>query len=168
MIRPVALWRPMTLADLPAVERMAGLVHPGFFEAPEIFAERRALYPKGTLLLEVDDKPAGYVLSHPWRARQLPALNSLLTALPEDADTYYIHDLALLERARGTGAAGAVVQRLADWARSEAFPTMSLVAVNGSIGFWQRQGFAPVEAPELAGKLASYEEAACFMVRPLP
>lgn len=167
MIRPVARWRPMTLADLDAVETIATHVHPGFFEAPEVFAERQVLYPKGTLLLEVDDKPAGYILSHPWRFRQLPALNSLLAEIPQDADTYYLHDLALLPRARGTGAAGAVVERLTQWARNEGFPTMTLVAVNGSLGFWEKQGFMPIDAPELAEKLASYEDAARFMVKML-
>ena len=167
MIRPVAHWRPLAPADLPAVETIAAKVHPDFFESPEVFAERRALYPKGTLLLDVDDKPAGYVLSHPWHFRSLPALNSLLGAIPRDADTYYIHDLALLPRARGTGAAGAIVQRLTDWAGNEGFPTMSLVAVNGSVGFWEKQGFVPIDAPELAEKLASYEDAARFMVKTL-
>ena len=37
-------------------------------------------------LLELGDRPAGYVLSHPWRYGSLPALNAPLGALPADAD----------------------------------------------------------------------------------
>jgi hypothetical protein len=44
---------------------------------------------------------------------------------------------------------------------------MSLVAVNGSRGFWHRQGFAAVAVPELSAKLLSYEAEAAFMVREL-
>ncbi|MBI4047465.1 MAG: GNAT family N-acetyltransferase [Devosia nanyangense] len=160
-------WRPMAAGDLAAVEAIAAQVHPGFFEAPEVFAERQALYPLGTHLLEIDGAPSGYMLSHPWRFRRLPALNSLLETIPAEADTYYIHDLALLPTARGTGAAGKIVAQLTELACEKGFATMSLVAVNGSLGFWRKQGFMPIDAPELAEKLASYEDAARFMVKSL-
>lgn len=164
---PPATWRPLLPEDLAAVEAIAGVVHPDFFEAPAIFAERQRLYPAGTHLLEIDGTPAGYVLSHPFRLNTLPALNALLGAVPEGADTYYLHDLALLPMARGTGAAGAIVGQLAGHARATGFASMSLVAVNGSRGFWERQGFAVADAPMLAGKLASYEDAARYMIRRL-
>jgi hypothetical protein len=44
---------------------------------------------------------------------------------------------------------------------------VSLVAVNGSRPFWHKHGFRAVQAPELAEKLQSYEEAARLMVKPL-
>ena len=77
------------------------------------------------------------------------------------------YDLALLPTARGTGAAGMIVAQLTELAREKGFATMSLVAVNGSLGFWRKQGFMPIDAPELAEKLASYEDAARFMVKSL-
>ena len=160
-------WRALTTLDLPAVEAIAAAVHPDFPEDAMVLAERQLLYPAGTRLLELGGVPSGYVLTHPWRFRQLPALNSLLGAIPADADTYYLHDLALLPTARGTGAAGAVVTDIISYAHSEGFATMSLVAVNGSVPFWRRHGFVVAEAPELAHKLLSYEDAARFMVRPL-
>ncbi|WP_284341468.1 GNAT family N-acetyltransferase [Devosia nitrariae] len=165
MITSLAAWRPLTPADLSAVEAIAADVHPDFFEEPAVFAERQRLYPKGTHILEAGGAPCGYVLSHPWRIASLPSLNSLLGSLPEDADTYYLHDLALLTRARGTGAAGRIVADLVAHARSEGFASMSLVAVNASQAFWERHGFAAKESPALAGKLESYEQSARFMVR---
>lgn len=167
MTGPKPVWRPLTAEDLPAVEAIAGIVHPGFFEAPEIFAERLALHPAGTLLLEGKEGPLGYVLSHPWRHGALPALNVLLGAIPKDADSYYIHDLALLPGARGSGAGAAAVALLADHARALGLSRMGLVAVNASQGFWARQGFAVLEAPELAEKLLSYELEARYMARAL-
>lgn len=159
----MAIWRPLASDDIAAVSKIAAAVHPGFFEEDAVFADRVALAPQGCWLLEADEGPLGYVLSHPWRLGDIPALNTTLGSLPVPADTFYIHDLALLRDARGTGAAGRIVETLI--ATAVPCPTMSLVAVNGSLPFWSRFGFAPVDAPELAGKLESYDGAARYMVR---
>lgn len=158
-------WRTLTTLDLPALEAIASAVHPAFPEDAAVFAERQRLYPDGTRLLEVDGVPSGYLLSHPWRFKDLPALNSLLGSIPADADTYYVHDLALLPAARGTGAAAMIVGEILRHARARGFVSVSLVAVNGSLPFWYKHGFRVVAAPELAEKLASYEDAARFMVK---
>ncbi|MCW5720912.1 MAG: GNAT family N-acetyltransferase [Devosia sp.] len=160
-------WRAMSGYDLDAVFDIANRVHPGFFEAREVLAERQLLYRNGCYLLEVAEKPAGYVLSHPWTHGSLPALNALLGALPENADSFYVHDLALLPLTRGLGAAGHMVEALTKHAGAMGFASMSLVAVNGSIPFWQRQGFAAEERPELADKLQSYEADARYMTKAL-
>jgi GNAT superfamily N-acetyltransferase len=161
------LWRQMTAEDLPVVDAIAAVVHPSFPEDRAVFAERQALYPQGTRLLELDEVASGYILSHPWRFGVLPALNSLLGAIPQDADTYYLHDLALLDRARGTGAAAKIVGDILRHATAAGFRTASLVAVNGSVPFWYKHGFRRQNSPELAEKLASYEDAAAFMVKQL-
>lgn len=161
------IWRAMTVADLSAVEAIAGAVHPGFFEQPAVFAERLRLYPQGVRLLDNDGIPLGYVLSHPFRFGGLPSLNSLLETLPEHPDTYYIHDLALLPEARGRGAASAVTKYLIAHATGQGLPSASLVALTSSQRFWIRHGFAEVEAPHLGAKLVSYEEGARYMVRAL-
>jgi ribosomal protein S18 acetylase RimI-like enzyme len=164
---PGVAWRALTGYDLGAVEAIAAEVHPSFYEAPEVLAERQRLYRNGAYLLEIGERPAGYVLSHPWRLGSLPALNSLLGELPAGSDTYYIHDLALLPVARRIGAASFIVDALAKHAAAHGFATMSLVAVNASQGFWERHGFAVEDRPELAEKLKSYEDTARLMVRRL-
>ena len=113
------------------------------------------------------ERPVGYVLSHPWRSASIPALNALIGALPEDADTYYLHDLALLPLARRMGAAQFMITALGKHAVAQGFATMSLVAVNGSEGFWARRGFVPNNIPELTGKLLGYEAGARYMVKSL-
>jgi GNAT superfamily N-acetyltransferase len=164
---PGVAWRTMTGYDLGAVEQIAGVVHPGFHEAADVLAERQRLYHHGAYMLEVNERPAGYVLSHPWASGTLPALNTLLGELPGASDTYYIHDLALLPVARRIGAATYITNALAKHARAHGFPTMTLVAVNGSQGFWERHDFAVEDRPDLTQKLASYEDAARLMVRRL-
>ena len=156
-------WRAMTMLDLPSVEAIAAAVHPQFPEDGAVFAERQRLYPEGTRLLELDGVPSGYIVSHPWRERTPPALNALLGAIPPDADTFYLHDLALLNPARGTGAAAMIVGDILRHARKEGFPAVSLVAVNSSFPFWFKHGFREVDAPELTAHLRSYEAAARLM-----
>lgn len=161
------IWRAMTGYDLEAVQEIADTVHPDFYEAPEVLAERQRLYRNGCYLLELGDKPAGYVLSHPWHHGSLPALNAPLGQLPADADTYYIHDLALLPVTRRVGAASSIVSALTKHAKAEGYPTMSLVAVNGSLPFWERHGFVVTDLSELYGKLLTYDDAAQYMVKRL-
>ena len=157
---PDVAWRPMRPADLATVEPLGNAIHQDHPEDPAIFAERLALCPEGCFVLDGPGGLAGYIISHPWRLGQPPALNTLLGALPGDADTWYIHDLALHPNARGTGAAATIIAILA---RAANLPTMSLIAVGRSPAFWARQGFRPAPLP--AGKLASYGAGASHMVR---
>ncbi len=150
----------MRAADLHAVNRIADQVHPDFPESEAIPAERLALYPAGCLALEMHGDLMGYAVSHPWHDGNPSALNSLLGRLPANPATYYVHDLALLPVARSTGAAGAAVGLLVAQAAREALPSMTLVAVNNSAGFWQRHGFRVASAAP-----ASYGADARIMVR---
>lgn len=161
-------WREMRETDLPAVARVAAIVHPLYPEEDAVFAERLRLYPSGSRVL-IDDAGAvlGYVVSHPWLRGAIPALDSLLGALPPAADTYYIHDIALAPAARGQGAAQSAVAALAEHAARTGFATMSIVAIAGTQGFWEKQGFRAVELPALAAKLASYDPSARYMSRAL-
>jgi GNAT superfamily N-acetyltransferase len=159
-------WRPMTEGDLDAVERIAGIAHPGFFERREVLAEKRRLYPAGAWLCEREDEARGYFITHPWHQDAIPPLDAMLVVIPE-SDTYYFHDLALLPDARGTGAASRAVEIALSHAAEAGYGSASLVAVNDSIAFWGRQGFAVVEAPQLADKLHAYEPAARLMQRTL-
>jgi GNAT superfamily N-acetyltransferase len=157
----------MTAEDLSAVSQLATRIHPAFPEDDAVFAERLRLYPDGCRVFGRGPDVEAYVVGHPWRQFEPPALNSLLGELPAAPSTFYIHDLALAPDIRGIGAAPESVAQLADCARSERLPTMSLVAVNGSAVFWRRQGFETVRVPELAEKLRTYDNDAQFMVRDL-
>jgi GNAT superfamily N-acetyltransferase len=160
-------WRQMVAADLRRVEEIGEAVHAAYPEDPEVFAERLALFPVGCHVLERAGGLAGYVISHPWRSGAPPALNARLGGLPEPAGCYYIHDLALLPPARGRGVARRVVRALGVMAFSLGLPEVALVAVGGSEGFWRAQGFVAQDLPELADKLASYDEGARYMRRRL-
>lgn len=155
----------MTAADLPEVERLGNAIHLDHPEDEAVFAERLRLCPQGCHVLAGPEGIAGYIISHPWHADSPPPLNTLLAALPAPPGTWYIHDLALHPSARGTGAAQAILARIAALAAAAGAPRIDLVAVGQSPAFWARQGFHPHPWP--AGKGNSYGPTARFMVRPL-
>jgi GNAT superfamily N-acetyltransferase len=157
----------MQLQDLDAVVAIAGQVHPLFPEERYVFANKLDLHPAGALVLEHAGRPAGYCFALPWHGVQPPALNTLLDAISPGADALYLHDLALLPAARGTGAGAAAVDMLLAHARRLSLARCFLVAVNGSVPFWSRLGFAVCAAPAMQARLASYGADARLMVRPL-
>lgn len=149
--RPGAMdgWRPMTAADLPAVDRIAQRVHVNFPEPVETFANRLALYPQGCLALERDGRVVGYMVAHPWpRADPPPGLGAIWDALPA-ADSLYLHDVALLPDARGMGAGADALGRLFGIARAAGLMHIWLTAVDGADSYWAAKGFraAAQDAP---------------------
>jgi len=156
----------MTEADIAPAHALSEIVHPGYPEDLAIFTERLRLYPAGCFVLDNEREIAGYALSHPFVKDRAPALNSLLHALPESCDTYYIHDIALAACARNTGAGAAIVESLRAQARAGGFDAICLVAVNNSAAFWQRQGFVTQDAASLRDKLASYGAGSVYMRGP--
>ncbi|WP_112663119.1 GNAT family N-acetyltransferase [Microvirga flavescens] len=160
-------WRLMEEKDLPGVIRAADAIHAAYPEDDAVFIERLRLYPGGCHVLATDGDIAGYMLSHPWRFGEPPALNSPLSELPRSATTYYIHDIALLPEGQGRGHAVEAVERAIAQARHEGIGNVSLVAVNNSGAFWARRGFEEFSSPALAAKLESYGADAKFMTRRL-
>jgi ribosomal protein S18 acetylase RimI-like enzyme len=160
-----AHWRAMAAVDLPAVEQVADIVHPAYPEAAEVFAERLRLYPAGCCVLDGQSGILGYAIGHPWLFGEPPSLGALLGRLPAAADTFYIHDVALLLPAQGCGFGNAIVQRLWTRARAEKLDELSLVSVGGSQAFWEKLGFRVVEQAAIRTRLLPYGAASSFMAR---
>mgnify|MGYP005985210897 CR=1 FL=1 len=158
-------WRHMRAQDIGRVTIVANFIHRDFFEDEAVFRDRFELYPAGCFVFARGDEILGYGISHPWKLDAVPALNAVLGKLPEDASTYYLHDIAILPAARPAGAATRVVELMAAQAEADGFLTMALVAVNGSRGFWEKLGFVTRDLAELAEKLKTYSEDALYMVR---
>ena len=157
----------MQRADIPDLMAIAAVAHPSLPEGETVFAERLRLFPTGCrTLVGIDGRMHGYVLSHAWRDATPVPLDTLLAALPPLPTALYLHDLALLPTARGTGAAGEVVLYLLELARGLGLRSVSLIAVGSSVGFWGRQGFEALGAVA-SSELQGYGEDAMFMVHPL-
>lgn len=164
---PDLTWRPMMEGDLDGVVAVARVAFPNHPEDRACFAERLGLNPDGCFVLDGPEGVRGYLVAYPWRREAAPALNSLIGAVPDDADVLYLHDLALDPRARGAGHARPIVERLARQAAADGWPAIALVAVNEAAAFWKGLGFQPVDSPALRTKLASYGPDARYMIRRL-
>ena len=151
----------MSTADIDAVHDVSRIVHPTLPEDRSVFANRLDLYSRGMRVLDVDGAVSGYCVAHPWRRDAPLPLDRLIERLPNAPDTYYLHDLALLPRARGLGFARPVIEHIRAEASASGLPEISLIAVGGSAPFWERLGFR--EATAKAGKLAGYGEDARFL-----
>lgn len=95
-------------------------------------------------------------------------LDSLLRALPDRPATFYIHDTALMPALRGTGAARAKIQTIAERASALGLPTLSLATIEEAADFWRASEFLETPVSTTAqGALRSYGKNARFMTRPV-
>jgi GNAT superfamily N-acetyltransferase len=160
-------WRPASTPDLDAVRHIADRIHPELPERPEILAEKLALFAEGCFILAHDAAIFGYAIAHPWRLKQIPPLDTFLTALPPAPDCLFVHDVAVLPEARGHGAAAMLVAILTRIAKKHDLPRLALVSVYGTDVLWAGYGFKPAPDKALRTALAAYGESAKYMIRKL-
>ena len=89
--------RPLRLDDMAAAAALQNAVYaPLYHEPAEILASRVIAAPRLCWGAFAGEALIAYILSHPWPAGTVPALNSLLGAIPQGVTNWYLHDLALL------------------------------------------------------------------------
>ncbi|KAK4151604.1 acyl-CoA N-acyltransferase [Chaetomidium leptoderma] len=160
----MATWRPMTENDIAGVMRVADEIHRDLPEHEAVLRERLKLFPQGCMVLVDAEDVGGYVVSFPICRGKPPALNDMLGEIPLDADQYYLHDLAILPRFRGRGAAAECVREILRVAGR--YSTTCLISVYGTVPFWGRFGFAPeVVDMGMEEKLRGYGADATYLTR---
>jgi ribosomal protein S18 acetylase RimI-like enzyme len=159
--------RPMREADLHAVLAVQAACYPPPMQEPEAVVLQRLRAAPATVLVAGDAAGVcAYVFAYPSRLGAVTPLGAgFAPAL--DADTLYIHDLAVAPRALGRGLARGLVASLL--ARAAALPYAALVAVQGTRGFWEAQGFTVRDPGQGSARaLASYPAGALYMARVEP
>jgi GNAT superfamily N-acetyltransferase len=157
-------WRPATADDLSTIDHIADRIHTGLPERPEVFAEKRRLFPRGCRALQLDGKVIGYGFAHPWMLFDVPSLDTFLEKLPANADCLYLHDVVVLPEYRGQGATAYFVKLMEAEAYGLGIQTLALVSVYETHPMWAKYGFAIVETTALSAKLESYGPTAKYMV----
>lgn len=161
--------RPVHPDDLDAVLRVqAACYPPPMQEAAEVvMARMRAAGPTCVVALDAAGVCA-YLFAYPGKRGSVTPLGAGFDPVP-DADTLYLHDLALAPRAHGRGLARRLVEHLLAQARQRGATWSALVAVQDSAAFWSALGYHPAEldAPDARAALASYPGAARYMLRRL-
>jgi len=164
MPSPVTV-RPMLPADLDAVLRVQAACYPPAMQEAAAVVKARLDAAAATCLAASDaDGVCGYLFAYPSRLGRVTDLGAPFGIAP-DADTLYLHDLAVAPRALGRGLARALVEHLLDLGRGLDLPHAALVSVQDSTRFWNGFGFE-ARATSDAG-LFTYPPGAVYMSRPL-
>ncbi|BDT59384.1 acetyltransferase [Massilia varians] len=161
--------RAMRPADLDAILAVqAACYPPAMQEAAGVVLARMALAGDSCVLAEDEDGVCAYLFAYPSRLGKVTPLGAQFDPAA-DADTLYLHDLAVAPRAHGRGLARSLVSHLLAQARRQGFSASALVSVQDTAAFWSGLGYRVAEADGPAGRaaLASYPGQARYMVRAL-
>ena len=141
--------RALHLSDLDAVMHIQARCYIDIEpERREVMASKLAIKGHNCLVIEGPTGIAGYLICHPWELNNLPALDVIQTRIPAGAACFYLHDLAIDPDARGLRLAQRLVQQALRDARDQGFSRAALVAIQGSVPFWQTFGFTD-HSPQL-------------------
>jgi GNAT superfamily N-acetyltransferase len=156
---------PMHESDLDAVLAVqAACYPPAMQEAADVVLGRMRASPDTVLVARAGAGVEGYLFAYPARRGKVTPLGGAF-ALPPDADTLYLHDLAVAPRVAGQGVARRLVGRVLAHGAGRGLAWSALVSVQDSRRFWESMGYACV--PIGAGTLAGYPPDALYMTRRL-
>ncbi|WP_374435476.1 GNAT family N-acetyltransferase [Inhella sp.] len=163
--------RQLTAADLPALLRTQAACYGAGFNEPEaVFAQRLQQSPQSAWCVDDAARPgelAAYLLGYPSRIGQITALHGSFEPVAQP-DCLYLHDLAVSPTCQGQALGLRLVQHA--WGQATqlwGLRRSALVAVQGSLPFWQRLGYEVLELrePEHLSLLAAYGAEARYCVR---
>lgn len=161
--------RPMTPADLPGVLAVqAACYEPAYHEPHAAFHAKLMQCADSCWVVAQDASVAAYLVCLPVTDVTLPALHQTDWRRPQRATALYVHDLAVSPTLRGSGAASRLIEQAIQSAQASGLSRLVLVAVQGSVPFWQRHGFddARLPAAKRPAGLQTFGAAATFMTRP--
>lgn len=160
------MFRAITTADWPAIMQIQQQSYPAMLhESLAVLQSKQQLAPSSCRVFANNNGVHAYCFAHPGCAGEPAPLNeTTATTLLANANTLYIHDIAVAPAARGQQLAQLALRQLVSIAEQQQLASLSLVAVNGAANYWQRLGFVPYP---IAKSLRAYGESATYMVRSL-
>ena len=158
----IPYWEPCRRENLDAMAAIEEEIHAAMRERRAVQEEKVALFPRGCFCLHMGDGIVGYAVSNPWRLHESPPLDTFLKALPVPATCLYVHDVAILPKARGFRSAATLLELLEALAKEEGLPAIALTSVYGTEGFWASLGF---ERSRAHGADRSYGDGAVYMTK---
>jgi ribosomal protein S18 acetylase RimI-like enzyme len=141
--------RSLTAADLPSIRALEAEAYvESLLVSDEAFLRLIHLFPAGAIGAFDADGLCGFIFGLPLTAGTTLDLREPLDRIPEGADTFYVHDIAVARRCRGRGVGRSLATRLLEVARAGRFTRAELVSVQGSAPFWEKLGFSVVRECE--------------------
>jgi GNAT superfamily N-acetyltransferase len=90
------------------------------------------------------DRMIGYIFFHPYKNQTVKPLDSGLVLTGKE-DCMYLHEIAVLPQHRAQGIPGRLIDAFDKVSGQYRMKDQSLVSVQGSMGFWKKQGFEVVK-----------------------
>ena len=131
-----------------------------------MFSRRVARPANCSLVLGRDGQVCAYLAACRSALGKVTPLHSDFEAVPQ-ADTLYLHDMAVLPTCAGQGLAQALLKSGWDHAAEQGLRHTALVSVPDSQTEWERHGYAqqPLGDAAQRERLASYGAGAVYMAR---
>ncbi|HAU57376.1 MAG TPA: GNAT family N-acetyltransferase [Comamonadaceae bacterium] len=161
--------RALTVDDLPGLLAVQHACYgEGFIEGAEVFARRLANPAQCSLVLEEGGRVCAYLAAYDSVLGKVTPLHGDFEVVPQ-ADTLYLHDMAVLPQLAGRGLARALLEPLWRQAQARSLRQSALLSVQCSRGFWERHGYAaqPLHDAMQRQRLAAYGAGTVYMVRGL-
>jgi GNAT superfamily N-acetyltransferase len=136
----------------------------GLSEERTALESRVRVSPATCFVLDVEQRPAGYLLAMPYPMFEYPDLTRA-EEIAFHSRNLHLHDLVIAENLRGQGLAKRLLRHLTATAGSHDYEQISLVAVAGSETFWSANGFTVHPGVKPAG---SYGANSVYMSRAVP
>lgn len=164
----MTMWVPraLQLADLPGLEAVQRACYgDAFIEDRDVFARRIASAANCSLALSHEGRLCAYLAAYRSVRAKVTPLNGDFQAIAQ-ADTLYLHDMAVMPAHAGRGIAHVLLECMREMARAEGLHYSGLVSVQGSQTYWERKGYVVHAVTDEAQRahLASYGDDAVYML----
>jgi ribosomal protein S18 acetylase RimI-like enzyme len=161
--------RAMELRDITAVICIQAEAYiDEILESDEVILARFQQVPDTSWIVECDGEVCGYLVGYLSATGEVSPWGFEFEHKSQ-ADTLYLHDLAIGKSAAGLGFGPLLVAYALEQAKTKALTDVALVSVQNSKTFWEKLGFIEYEDLHKAQleNLASYAGPAFYMTRSL-
>lgn len=160
------LIRPEDLDDVMRIQAQA--YSDEILETREVMRARLDSVANTSWVVECNGQVYAYLLAYLSCAKQVTPWGKPLLH-QDNADTFYLHDLAISDAARGFRLGPWLVERVLAQLVGSNLRHAALVSVQGTQGFWEKLGFvAELSLPDPQQvNLQTYNSSAVYMARPL-
>lgn len=162
-------FRLMNQTDVPAVLAIQAQCYPVHLLEDEVTIRDR-LYsaPDSTWVAADKSKVCAYLAAYRSVVGNITPLSRAFD-IAEQADSLYLHDLAVCSSAQGAGIGQRLVRLAWERAQAQALTYSALVCVQGAHRFWQGLGYTVWDklSPHQTASLHTYGNSSSYMIKQL-